>query len=101
MIDYPDHHDYGPGDWEKILAAGRDADMILTTEKDLVKLERFSPPDAPLYALRLQVAMAEPDETRLINMALQQASQVPTANIREGGCPAIPSTIQGGPKQWR
>jgi tetraacyldisaccharide 4'-kinase len=70
-IDYPDHHDYGPGDWENIMAAARRADFVLTTEKDLVKLERFSPAGFSLYALRLKVTMDADDEARLIEMALK------------------------------
>ena len=64
-IEYPDHHDYGPGDWENIVAAASDAEMAVTTEKDLVKLERFSSPGLSLYALRLEVSMDERDEGRL------------------------------------
>jgi len=69
-IDYPDHYDYGPGDWENIIAAARRAEIVLTTEKDLVKLERFSPAGLSLYALRLRVVMDEPDRARLLEMAL-------------------------------
>ncbi len=64
-IEYPDHHDYGPGDWENIVAAASDAEMAVTTEKDLVKLGRFSSPGLSLYALRLEVSMDERDEGRL------------------------------------
>ena len=64
-IEYPDHHGYGPGDWENIVAAARDAEMAVTTEKDLVKLERFSSHGLSLYALRLEVSMDERDEGRL------------------------------------
>src|SRR5216684_2399566 len=64
-IEYPDHHDYGPGDWENITAAASGAEMAVTTEKDLVKLERFSSPGLSLYALRLEVSMDERDESRL------------------------------------
>jgi tetraacyldisaccharide 4'-kinase len=69
-LDYADHHDYGPGDWENIIAAARCAEFVLTTEKDLVKLERFSPAGLSLYALRLKVAMDEPDRARLLELTL-------------------------------
>lgn len=69
-IDYPDHHDYGPGDWENIMAAARRADFVLTTEKDLAKLERFSPAGFSLYALRLKIAIDANDRERLLEMAL-------------------------------
>ena len=70
-LDYPDHYDYGPADWENILAAARKADLVLTTEKDLVKLERFSPAGAGLSALRIEVAMEREDEARLLEMVMR------------------------------
>ncbi|MGH8014362.1 MAG: tetraacyldisaccharide 4'-kinase, partial [Candidatus Binataceae bacterium] len=65
-LDYPDHHDYGPADWENILRAAEGCDALITTEKDLVKLERFSSGSFPMYALRLEVAMESDDEARLL-----------------------------------
>ncbi len=71
-IEYRDHHDYGPGDWENIVAAARDAEMVVTTEKDLVKLERFSSHGLSLYALRLEVSMDERDEGRLFAAIIER-----------------------------
>jgi tetraacyldisaccharide-1-P 4'-kinase len=76
-IEYPDHHDYGPGDWENITAAASDAEMAVTTEKDLVKLERFSSHGFSshgfsLYALRLEVSMDERDEGRLFAAIMER-----------------------------
>jgi tetraacyldisaccharide 4'-kinase len=76
VIEYPDHHDYGPGDWENIMAAASGAEMVVTTEKDLVKLERFSSPGLSLYALRLEVSMDERDEGRLF-MAIKERIRKP------------------------
>ena len=45
-IAYPDHHDYGPYDVENILDAARQAEMVVTTAKDLVKLG-ILPADRP------------------------------------------------------
>jgi tetraacyldisaccharide 4'-kinase len=67
-LDYPDHYDYGPADWENILAAARTADLVLTTEKDLVKLQRFSLAGVSLFALGIEVAMGREDEARLLEM---------------------------------
>ncbi|MGH7916163.1 MAG: tetraacyldisaccharide 4'-kinase [Candidatus Binataceae bacterium] len=69
-LDYPDHHDYGPADWENILDAANGSDALITTEKDLVKLERFSPGRVPMYALRLQVEMESYDEMRLFETVI-------------------------------
>jgi tetraacyldisaccharide 4'-kinase len=82
-IEYPDHHDYGPGDWENIAAAASDAEMAVTTEKDLVKLERFSSHGLSLYALRLEVSMDERDEDRLFAAIVAQ-----TARLRAAGAAA-------------
>jgi len=70
-LDYPDHYDYGPADWENILAAAQGSDLVLTTEKDLVKLERFSPAGVALFALGIEVEMDHKDEARLIDMVIQ------------------------------
>jgi tetraacyldisaccharide 4'-kinase len=67
-FDFPDHHDYTPYDFENIMSAARDADQVVTTEKDLVKLERFPVTDVSLYALRLAVSMEPDDEARLSDL---------------------------------
>jgi tetraacyldisaccharide 4'-kinase len=68
VLEYPDHHVYTPADWHSIVAAGRDGAVFVTTEKDLVKLERFPFERDSLYALRLEVVMDLEDETRLLDM---------------------------------
>jgi tetraacyldisaccharide 4'-kinase len=70
-LDYPDHHEYGPGDWKKIAAAARKAEMVITTEKDLVKLESFTNPQVPLSALRLNVALEPEDENQLLKLTME------------------------------
>ena len=67
-LDFPDHHDYTPHDLENILSAARRADQIVTTEKDLVKLERFPVLDVSLYALRLELSMDLDDAARLFDL---------------------------------
>jgi tetraacyldisaccharide 4'-kinase len=86
-IEYPDHHDYGPGDWENIVAAASDAEMAVTTEKDLVKLERFSSPGLSLYALRLEVSMDERDESRLF-AAIMERIHKPSVTGTQAPLPA-------------
>jgi tetraacyldisaccharide 4'-kinase len=73
VLEYPDHHAYSAADWQTIADAARDAEMILTTEKDLVKLERFPFPRDSLYALRLEVSMDEREAERLLDMFLGAA----------------------------
>src|SRR6266852_3853917 len=86
-IEYPDHHDYGPGDWENIVAAASDAEMAVTTEKDLVKLERFSSPGLSLYALRLEVSMDERDGGRLF-AAIMERIHKPLVSAQPAPLPA-------------
>jgi len=68
VLEYPDHHNYTAADWQTISDAARDAEMVITTEKDLVKLERFPFPRDSLYALRLEVAMDEKAAAQLLDM---------------------------------
>jgi tetraacyldisaccharide 4'-kinase len=67
-LEYPDHYRYSPADWRTILSAAEAAELVVTTEKDLVKLERFSPALATLYAVRLEVVMDEADEMALLKL---------------------------------
>lgn len=81
-FDFPDHHDYTPHDFENVLAAAARADLIVTTEKDLVKLELFPAPGVSLYALRLKVAMDPGDETRLFDLVAARMRPGGTASSR-------------------
>ncbi len=61
VMSFADHHTYTQADWQTIVTIGRRCDLIVTTEKDLVKLERFPFPTGKLVALRvrMQVRNAE------------------------------------------
>jgi tetraacyldisaccharide 4'-kinase len=63
-LEFPDHHWYDRGDFAAIRSAAREADIIVTTEKDLVKLERFPFARGALFALRVRVVL--PDTERLL-----------------------------------
>jgi tetraacyldisaccharide 4'-kinase len=69
-FEFPDHHAYTAQDWNAIQSAAHDADCVVTTEKDLVKLEAFSPAGTSLYALRLEIVMKPTDEARLLDLAI-------------------------------
>jgi tetraacyldisaccharide 4'-kinase len=75
-MDFRDHYDYRARNWNNILAAARQADMIITTEKDLVKLERFAGREIPLYALRLKVTMEAHEESQLLTLVKERISIV-------------------------
>ena len=53
VFEYPDHHRYTAEDWQRIARRGHDVDLIVTTEKDLVKLEAFPFATGKLVALRI------------------------------------------------
>ncbi len=61
VLEYPDHHPYDTKDWHEISHAAKDVDFIVTTEKDLVKLERFPFARGKLVALRLGVTVDHPE----------------------------------------
>jgi tetraacyldisaccharide 4'-kinase len=62
VLEYPDHHAYDTRDWHEISHASKDVDLVVTTEKDLVKLERFPFARGKLVALRLGVTIDRPGE---------------------------------------
>ncbi|MGH7767352.1 MAG: tetraacyldisaccharide 4'-kinase [Candidatus Binatia bacterium] len=56
-VEFPDHHRYTTRDWQRINRAAHNADMILTTEKDIIKLARFPFAKERLMALRVEMAV--------------------------------------------
>jgi tetraacyldisaccharide 4'-kinase len=53
VFEFRDHHQYTAADWHAIARRGHEADLIVTTEKDLVKLEAFPFESGKLMALRI------------------------------------------------
>ena len=53
FLEFPDHHAYDQEDWQRISRASRDLELVVTTEKDLVKLERFPFARDKLVAVRV------------------------------------------------
>jgi tetraacyldisaccharide 4'-kinase len=47
LMAYQDHHHYSPGDVARLAQAAKDADYVVVTEKDAVKLRSRWPADAP------------------------------------------------------
>lgn len=54
VFEYEDHHVYTRADWQEISRRGQDCDLVVTTEKDLVKLEAFPFAVGKLMALRIE-----------------------------------------------
>ncbi len=75
-LDFPDHYEYKPRDWKHIETLAKAAEMVITTEKDLVKLEHMTTPRFPLFALHLQVVMEPQDETQLLALVIERIRRV-------------------------
>lgn len=58
-LEFPDHHHYSSGDWQRINRAARNVDFIVTTEKDILKLVRFPFAREKLLALRVEMEIEE------------------------------------------
>ncbi|HXG19173.1 MAG TPA: tetraacyldisaccharide 4'-kinase [Methylomirabilota bacterium] len=73
VMEFSDHYQYAQTDWQAISALGQKVDLIVTTEKDLVKLERFPFATGKLVALRVRMSIDREDlflaeiERRLTN----------------------------------
>ena len=65
---------------ENILFAVRETADVVTTEKDLVKLERFPQMNVSLYALRLEVSMEADDEARLFDLIAARIGEKASAS---------------------
>jgi tetraacyldisaccharide 4'-kinase len=62
VIEFPDHHAYTQADWQVISLTSQKFDLIVTTEKDLVKLERFPFATGKLVALRVRMEIEHGDQ---------------------------------------
>jgi tetraacyldisaccharide 4'-kinase len=59
---YPDHHNYTSEDIISIAQKAKEAEWIVTTEKDMVKLENFDLSQMPIRALRVEFRIWEEEE---------------------------------------
>jgi tetraacyldisaccharide 4'-kinase len=75
VLRYPDHHPYAPADAAAIAAAGRGV-LVVTTEKDQVKLAGF-PALAGVRALRVALDVA--DGERLVTLLAGPGPEVDSA----------------------
>ncbi len=57
-LSFPDHHWFLPPDIERIKELTRDADFIITTEKDLVRLDPSDFTGFPLFALAIEARIS-------------------------------------------
>jgi tetraacyldisaccharide 4'-kinase len=62
VFEFPDHHRYTPADWQRIARSGHQVDLVVTTEKDLVKLSAFPFATGKLVALRIVPVLDRAEE---------------------------------------
>ena len=61
VFGFPDHHRYTQTDWQNIARRSHQVDLVVTTEKDLVKLEAFPFATGKLVALRIEPRVNDGD----------------------------------------
>ncbi len=78
-LEFPDHHRYTARDWQEISRLARLVDLIITSEKDILKLLPF--PFAKDKLLALRVAMEVDNGTALVDAIMKKigAAQRPAA----------------------
>ena len=74
-LQFADHHAYSSQDWQKISRRARNVELVLTTEKDILKLIAF--PFARGKLLALRVAMTVDDSERLIQSIVEKIRNHP------------------------
>ncbi len=80
VISYPDHHDYAEDDFDKIRAKVRQHALqnpvVLTTEKDAVKVKSNAPKgfleEIPIFVVAIEVRFSPDDELALAQLIQQK-----------------------------
>jgi tetraacyldisaccharide 4'-kinase len=77
VFEFPDHHDYSARDWQRINRAALNADLIVTTEKDILKLMRFPFAREKLLALRVAMVVENGDALirSVVNLVEKKSSR--------------------------
>lgn len=61
IFEFPDHHRYTSEDWQRVNRNTHNVDLVVTTEKDLIKLERFPFERGKLVAVRIEPEIEQGD----------------------------------------
>ncbi|MCE7053610.1 tetraacyldisaccharide 4'-kinase [Algoriphagus sp. AGSA1] len=80
VVSYPDHYDYGGSDFEHIRTIfrqhGRQNPVVLTTEKDAVKVKSHAPKgfleEIPIFVLPIEVVFSDADKLTLVQLIHQK-----------------------------
>ncbi len=82
VVEFPDHHSYTHSEWQQLVHQSSSVDALLTTEKDLVKLEHLVPTIDRLLALRVDLQL-EPAEAFL--STIEQRLRLQNVNRTDNG----------------
>ncbi len=82
FFEYPDHYQYTESDWQQLLRKTRHIDLIVTTEKDLVKLECFPFARGKLVAVRVVPQVERGEE--LVRLVLERTGLVHKVSTQGG-----------------
>jgi tetraacyldisaccharide 4'-kinase len=82
VYEFADHHRYAVEDWHAIARRGLEAGLIVTTEKDLVKLEAFPFAAGTLMAVRVAPVVERGEE--LLASCLSRMAGLYKADARRG-----------------
>jgi tetraacyldisaccharide 4'-kinase len=82
VLEFPDHHAYTRGDWQRITQAAHRADLVVCTEKDMVKLRHFPFARGLLTAIRVDFALKPRDETMLLDVVHDRIGSPPAPGER-------------------
>jgi len=76
-LEFPDHYSYTARDWQQISRMARLVDLIITTEKDILKLIRFPFAKDKLLALRVALEVTNGDALVAAIVAKIEAARRP------------------------
>lgn len=67
QVSFPDHHDFSQADIDRLVKFGRltRADALVTTQKDMQRVEAFLPLDTPVVSLNINMKFEEGGEEAL------------------------------------
>jgi tetraacyldisaccharide 4'-kinase len=72
VLEFPDHHAYAASDWQRINQAAHAAELVVCTEKDIVKLRHYPFTRGVLVALRVDFALEPSAEAALLALVRER-----------------------------
>jgi tetraacyldisaccharide 4'-kinase len=82
-LEFPDHHSYTSRDWQEISRMARLVDLIVTTEKDILKLIRYPFARDKLLALRVGIVVENGEALVSSIVARVKQAQIGAAGVSQ------------------